>query len=176
MHRILTSLAVVFVLLFAAALAAAAELESRYTTIVYEREDLLRQLNDEVRLRSLSYLMRNRTSLTVAEEVGNKVDVVLERVEKILEMFPRDLKFRIVLLASDREVAKAYKRLYARNVDFISFYSPRDKTVYLSVSDVNLHVLAHELAHVVVDHYFGISPSATIHELLAQFAESHLED
>jgi len=172
----MTSLSVVLTLLFWAAFATAAEIESRYATIVYEREDLLRELNDGVRLRSLSFLMKSRAGLTVADEVGSKVDVVLARVEKVLEMFPKNMKFRIVLLPSDKEVAKAYKRLYARNVDFISFYSPHDKTVYLSVNDANLNVLAHELAHVVVDHYFSISPPAKIHEVLAQFAETHLED
>jgi len=153
----------------------AAEIESRYTTIVYDREDLLQRFNDEVRLRGLSYLMRTRTSLTAADEAKNKLDVVIERVQKVLEMYPK-LKIRVVLVASDADVAAAYKRLYGRTVDFIAFYSPREKTVYVSVSDVNLHVIAHELAHVVVDHYFGISPSARIHEVLAQFAETHLEE
>ena len=37
-------------------------------------------------------------------------------------------------------------------------------------------VLAHELAHVVVDLYFGVPPPQKIHELLAQFVETHLKD
>lgn len=162
--------------LFATSTSPAAEIESRHALIVFEKDDLLRKFNDEVNLRSLSYLTRNRTNLTVADEVRNKVDIVVERVEKVLEMFPKALKFKVVLLASDNDVARIYKTRYGHNVDYIAFYSSREKTVYISVRDVSLHVLAHEFAHVIVDHYFGVSPSARIHEVLAQFAETHLED
>lgn len=176
MARALIILLLSFSALFGVASSYGAELESRYTTIVYEKEDLLQRFNDSVRLRSLSYLMRNRSSLTVADEVGNKVDVIVERVQKVLEMFPKPLKFKVVLLASDSDVARLYKNKYGHSADFIAYYSPKEKTAFISVSDVNLHVLAHEMAHVVVDYYFGISPSAKIHEVLAQFAETHIED
>lgn len=156
--------------------AGAAEIETRFATVVYERDDLLRRFNEEVSLRSLSYLLRNRGSLTMADEVRNKIDVIVERVETILEMFPKTLKFTVVLVASDQEVRKVYKNRYGRHADFIAFYSPREKTVYVSVRDANLHVFAHEIAHVVIDQYFGVSPSVKIHEVLAQFVESHIED
>jgi hypothetical protein len=152
------------------------ELKTRYSTIIYEREDQLQKFNKEVVLGSLSYLMRNKKSITVTEEIGNKMDVIVERVEAILEMFPRELKFTIVLLSTDEEVQKVYREKYGRRVDYIAFYSPRDKTVYISVNDIRLGVLAHELGHVIIDRYYGIPTPVNIHEILAQYVESHLED
>ncbi|MEW5746968.1 MAG: hypothetical protein AB1805_16180 [Nitrospirota bacterium] len=154
----------------------ASEIETRYATVVYEREELLKRFNDELRLRSLSYMMRGRSSMTLSDEVRNKVEVVIDRVQNVLEMFPRGMKFRIVLLASEEDVAKVYRTKYYKNAEFIAFYAPREKTIYVSVRDATLHVLAHEVAHVVIDHYFGISPSVKIHEVLSQYVEANLED
>lgn len=162
--------------LLGSAPALALELETRYGTVSYEREELLKRFNEEIRLGSLSYLMKSRSSLTLADEVRNKVEVVINKVQTVLEMFPPSMKIKIVLLPSDGEVAKIYRSKYHRHADYIAFYSPREKTVYLSVRDVTLHVLAHEAAHAVIDHYFGISPSVKIHEVLSEYVEAHLED
>jgi hypothetical protein len=48
--------------------------------------------------------------------------------------------------------------------------------MYLSIRDVKLRVIAHEIGHVVVDHYFDVPPPVKIHEVLAQFAETHISD
>lgn len=152
------------------------ELKTRSASVIYEKEDLLRQFNRNVRLGSLSYAVSNKTSITYEDEVKNKVDVILERVKAVLAMFPKNLNFTIILLPSDSDVQKIYTGKYGKKVDFISFYAPRDKTVYISVDDVRLGVLAHELAHVVIDFYYDTSPGVKIHEILAQFVETHLED
>jgi len=154
----------------------ASELKSRYTTITYSNEDQVRRFNNEVSLGSLSYLMRNRGSVTTGDEVKNKVDVIIERVESILEMYPRELKFHIVLLPSDNEVQEIFRKKYRRNADYIAFYSPGDKTVYISVKDIELTVLAHEIGHVIIDFYYGIATPQKLHEVLAQYVEEHLKD
>lgn len=157
-------------------LAFGSELKTQYSTIVYENEKLLRQFNKEVSLGSLSYLTRNKTSITAGDETRNKLDAVVERIETILDMFPRELKFKVILLPSDADVQRVYRTKYGKTVNFIAFYSPRDKTVFFSVDDISLDVLAHELTHVILDYYFGVSPPEKIHEVLAQFVEAHLKD
>jgi hypothetical protein len=170
--------AIFTILFFAASLSAAhgLELKTRYTTIVYKKEDLLRKFNKEVSLGSLSYLMRNTRNITAEDEVKNKVDAIIEKVESVLEMFPKNLRFTVILLPGEKDVQRVYREKYRAEVDYIAFYSPRDETVYVSVDDVRRGVLAHELAHVVIDHYYGVPTPVRIHEILAQFAESHLED
>jgi len=152
------------------------EIKSDRVTIVYESEDILRTFNRSLRLGGLSYLMKGRKSITIHEEVANKVDVLLDRVQDILEMYPRNLSFKIVILRSASEVQKAYLSRYGAAVDYIAYYSPHEETVYLSLRDINRHILAHELSHVVMKNYFGTSPSAKIHEVLAQYVDKHLED
>jgi hypothetical protein len=154
----------------------ASEFKTRYTTVSYERDDLLRKFNRKISLGGLSYLVRNKKNITLEDEIRNKIDAVFEKSESILDMFPKNLQFTIVLLASETDVQGIYRNKYGRKSEFISFYSPGNKTVYLSVNDVRLGVLAHELAHVILDNYFDVPPPVKIHELLSQYVETHIED
>ena len=175
----LTTVVLIAVICCVFALAAdsqAAMLESRYATIIYDNDELLREFNKSLRLGSLSYLLKNRTNLTVADEVRNKVDIIAERVQLVLGMYVKTLKFRVVLLSSAREVRRVYRAKYGKDVNFISYFSPVEKAVYISVDDVQLRIFGHEVAHAVVDQYFGASPSVRLHEMLAKFAEANLED
>lgn len=91
-------------------------------------------------------------------------------------MYPKEVGFSLVLLSSDREVQVVFRRKYGKDVDYISFYSPRDKTIYVSVRDVDTGVMAHEITHLIIDLYYGIGTPEKIHEVLAQYVESHLKD
>jgi hypothetical protein len=91
-------------------------------------------------------------------------------------MFPKDLKFSLSLLSSDDEVQGVYRSKYARNADYIAFYSPGDRTIFVSVKDIDTGILAHEIAHVIIDLYYGMSTPTKIHEVLAQYVETHLRD
>jgi Zn-dependent protease with chaperone function len=152
------------------------ELKSQYTTIYYEQEDLLRQFDSKVSFGRISYLLHNKTSTTTEDEVKNKVDVLIERVEAILDMHPDDFRIRIVILPTTSDIKKAIKATSAQEADLVAFYTPRGKTVYVSVSDIRLGVLAHEFGHAVVDSYFVVGPPPKIHEVMAQYVEIHLYD
>jgi hypothetical protein len=165
-----------FSVIATADLSAAGQLESRYATIIYDSDDLLKEFNSGVRLGSLSYLMGRKSSMTISDEVKNKIDVIVEKVQIVLEMFPKPFKYKVMLVSSAKEVRKIYRSKYNRDVDFISFYSPGDRTVYISTDDVNLRIFGHETAHAVIDQYFKVSPAVKIHEMLAKYAEAHLED
>jgi hypothetical protein len=153
------------ILLLASDLQAGA-LESRYAAIVYSNESQLREFNSGVSI--------GGGGVTMHDEAKNKVDAVVERVMMVLEMYVRNFRFRIVLLSSASEVRRVYRSKYGRDVNFISFYSPGEKTVYLSVDDANNRIFGHEVAHAVIDGYFKVPPSVKIHEMLAKYAERNL--
>jgi hypothetical protein len=150
-----------------AAEAHAGALETRYATLIYSNESQIREFNSSVSI-------GGRSGITMFDEAKNKVDAVTERVMMILEMYVRNLKFKIVLLSSASEVRSVYRSKYNHDVNFISFYSPKDKTVYLSVDDANNRIFGHEVAHAVIDGYFKVPPSVKIHEMLAKYAENNL--
>ncbi len=154
----------------------AREQKSRYATISYANNELLQEFNDNLRLnRKLNFAMRKNV-VTVADEALAKVDIIIEKVQIVLDMFPDFYHVRLVLLPDEDDVARVYKRKYGKRVDHIAYYSLSEKTIYISVDDLRLRVLAHEIGHSVVDHYFKVRPPYNIHELMAQFAEKHVTD
>jgi hypothetical protein len=155
----------------------AAEIKSRYVTVQFASRELLSEFNEELELgRKLDSYARKRPVVTVEDEVLAKVDTVVEKAESILEMFPDKLHVRIVLLADKDEVAQVFLQKHNKKVDYLAFYSLSEDTIYLSVDDVNLEVLAHEMGHAIVDRYFDVRPPYNIHELMAQFVEKRIND
>lgn len=155
----------------------AAELQTRYATIHYESERQLHELNRKLRLSgNLAYLLDGRKIITVHDEVAAKIDIVMDKVQIVLEMFPDKLAFKLLLFSTaEGAQAELFKR-YRKKVNFISFYSRRENTLYLSAQHSELKVIAHELGHVVVEHYFDKSTPAKIHEVMAQYAVRHITD
>jgi hypothetical protein len=164
----------VFFFISAAAFSYAGELNTRYAVVVYDNDEQLYKFNKRMSLGHLSYLMRDRDCLLLKDEVGCKVDVAVEKVEEILEMFPGELKFKIILLPSSADVRELHRKKYGRDIDYIAFYSLREKTVFLSIKDINLGVFAHEITHAVIDSYFNNKPPAKIHEILGRYVESQI--
>lgn len=167
-----------FIGLFGVATAVEArDQKSRYVTLTYTDNGVLREFNDNLRLnRKLNYSKRKRDVVTVADEVLAKTDIIIEKVQIVLDMFPNKYHVRVVVLPDSSDVAAVYKKRYGKRVKHIAYYSLSEKTIYVSADDVSLRVLAHELGHSVVDHFFQVRPPYNIHELLAQFAEKHVTD
>jgi hypothetical protein len=154
-----------------------AEAKSRYVTLSYSEKQLLRDFNDELILgRKLSYYLRNKDIVTVEDEVLAKLDIIVEKAEVVLDMFPDDLHLTIVLLPSSKEVSMMYMSKYNKKVNHIAYYSMQEDTIYISVDDAALRVIAHEIGHAIIDHYFQVRPPYNIHELMAQFTEKHITD
>ncbi len=153
----------------------ALELRSRYCTITYSNNDELREFNHNLYMGRLRYQIKSNGD-TIGDEVIAKVNFIVEKVMVVLDMFPADLRFAIKIEPTEKEVQQNFYRIYHVQVNYVAFFSPSEDTVFYSVNNINLRVAAHEIGHVVVAHYFKVSPPQRIHELLAQFAEKHVTD
>lgn len=155
----------------------AATVKSRYATLVFSDTELLHDFNDEIRLgRKLTYYLRKKKIVTVEDEVLAKIDTIIEKAEVVLDMFPDKMHIRVVLLPDADAVNKVYYQMYRREASNIAYYSLSKDTIYISVNDASLRVLAHEVGHAVVDHFFKVRPPYNVHELMAQFTEKHITD
>lgn len=163
-------------LLFCPFSGSAAELETRFATITYSDLDDLREFNDELYMGRMSSRIRNGTGDSIEDEVISKIDFIVEKVMSVLDMYPSGLKFSIVIRRDVKAVKLDFKTFYNMDVEYIAFYSPSKNIVFYSADNANIRVVAHEIGHVVVEHYFKISPPQRIHEVLAQFAEQHVTD
>ncbi|MEA1969534.1 MAG: hypothetical protein U9N77_15110 [Thermodesulfobacteriota bacterium] len=152
------------------------EIKTRYTTITYDSMAALKKFNHKLYMGKLKYLLKGKRNETIEDEVKNKIDLIVEKAETVLDMFPARLKFSIVISPSTKGVQENFLRLYNKKVNYIAFYSPGANTVFYSANNARLRVVAHEIGHVIAENYFAISPPPRIHEVLAQYAEKHVTD
>ncbi len=167
----------ILILLLIPLTASSQDLQTRYATVQYADTNLLHDFDDELYLgRQLSRMLKGMRSVSRQDDIKNKIDLVVEKVETVLDMFPAKIHFTLVLLPTRKDVQRIYREKYNKSADHIAYYSISEKTMYIAVDDASLRVFSHEVAHMIVDHYFEVRPPYRIHEVLAQYAEEHVTD
>lgn len=129
-------------------------LETRFATLYYADDQEISDL--------LWRITGKRLGLTDSTELlKERVDELVERVEGLLEMYPSPLRFSIRLVP--HTVAGPIAR-----------YTHRDRTIVVAVDRVTDGVLAHEMAHAVINAYFPVATPEKAQEVLAQYVDEHL--
>ncbi len=149
--------------------------KTRYSIVVYDNDELLEDFNDNLVIsRKLSVLFKNRKNITLEDEVRNKVDVIVEKVEVVLEMFPNEIEFKLILLEDEDDVKKQNKSKRLTHKKLVGLFNPKTFEMFISVDDVDLKVFSHEVGHMIIESYFEVTPPVITHELMAQYAASRI--
>jgi hypothetical protein len=129
--------------------------KTRYTAIHYSDE---KDLNDFIwRLGGEKMDVPSNTELA-----SNRIDRLIERVETILDMQPKNFKTDIYLRRGMLEAGR------------IAFYNHKTKSIYISVDYTSDGVVAHEIAHAVIDYHFSSPLPAKMQEILTQYVDKYL--
>lgn len=157
---------------------------TKRTVVYYQAEADLERLNRKLKLgRSSGFLglFGGGESGSIRERLGKKVDDIFKNAQVLLDMYNCKSIIKIMTYADQNEIDQAYSNLISQfnlssiHTDRIAFYFHKLKTVYVSLETVTEGVLAHELAHSIIDHYFIIRPPSKVAEMLAQYVDKHLE-
>ncbi len=92
---------------------------------------------------------------------SSRVDEIVERVESLLGMYPKDLHV-------DMYLQPKYES------GDVAWYSREKKCITVAVDHVTDGVLAHEIAHAVINSYFDVPPPKQVQEILAQYVDRQL--
>jgi len=92
----------------------------------------------------------------------NKVDRIIERVETILDMWPKNFNIDIYL---HREELKLNK---------VAYYEHKTKSIHASIDNISDGVFAHEIAHAIISQYFSSPPPSKAQEILTQYVDKYL--
>ena len=84
-------------------------------------------------------------------------------------------KVTINIYQNKDQLNKAFESIYSGSCRIRGWYRYRNNTVYLNVQDVHEGMLAHELAHAIIDHYLSVRPPRATAEILARYVDSHLK-
>lgn len=165
-------------------------LETSHATIEYQNPEDLKAFGKKLNYRAqnwfLGLLSNQSKSRKLSDEIGIKVDGIFERVQELLQM-KKDMGKVLVKIYSNKDKLKtAYAGIAGSSVRCYDdhcvkeFSSPRawyiyeSNTIYINIDDFHQGILAHEMAHAVIDHFLGRRPDRDAAETLAQHVEKNL--
>ena len=128
---------------------------TKYTTIHYERDEDIG--NFTWRLGGQRLELPQDTALA-----NSRIDKVIERVEAILDMQPKNFNVDIYLHRGKLEPNR------------VAYYENRAKSIHISIENSSDGVLAHEIAHAIVNQHFSVPPPSKVQEILTQYVDKYL--
>lgn len=156
--RLITYIAALFILTIgvSAGFAESSNIfKTKYTTIHYKED---KDLSD-----FLWRLGGTRIDFTRDKDMAsNRIDRIVERVETIIDMRPKDLNIDVYLQRGDLKYNE------------IAFYQHKTHAVYISVDKASDGVFAHEIAHAVINRYFTTPIPSKIQEIITQYVDRYL--
>jgi hypothetical protein len=154
-------------------------IETKHTIIRYQSEKNLKKFNSRIKYRveraGLKGLFSSSGSSDLKSTVSKKVDALFEKAQQILDMRKKMKKVTINVYPDKGQLQKAYESIYMKPCRIRAWYEYRFNTVYLNVNDTHEGMLAHEMAHGIIDHYLLVRPPSATAEILARYVDSHLK-
>ena len=150
--------------------------EGRFFSVYAPRDldipEVLQRLDFEYLTRVSGFSEDNRSDMV---HVLNKtLDALYLEVSDILDIHVYSFHGKIKFLPDQRAVAKAYRDFSGQDFKERSFYLHQESTIYVSLEDLNLGMLGHEMAHAIISHYFVIPPPVKTQEVLSGYVEYSL--
>ena len=153
--------------------------ESLYCTIFFKDDIDLAAVDKKIDTYKIDYGLTEkppRAGNEVKDEIAYKFDLIFFKVQEILDMRPKDLRLNVRIYRGQDDLNRVYVEIFDRNDKFIAYYVFKINTLFASEEKISANVLAHEIAHCVIDHYFSLVPPTKVAEMIAQYADVHIRD
>ena len=147
----------------------------RFSTIHYEEPGHLERFAQRVQpsalTLSLNQIFMGNAKLTPEAKAGRYVDQLFQRVQAILEMSKPGLKVKIKVFQNQTALSGEFEKIVGKPTQAPAFYWKETNTIYLQLEQISTGILAHEMAHAVIAHFFIITPPEKVLELLCQYVD-----
>ncbi len=155
------------------------KVEGNYCSIYFQGNVDFKKIDRNINIRFLDISSVDRDLINqedLAKRIALKCDILVLKSEQILDMYPDDFHVDIIFFENTERMLDEYERLLGVREDLYSFYIYENNTIYTTASRINQNVLAHEIGHALVNHYFIIRPPRVVREIISQYIDLHLED
>ncbi len=152
---------------------------TKYTIIRFQTEDDLISFDKQIDYgpgSGLSSLFGGSDSKDFREKLIQKIDVLFKRVQEILDMRKYLRRVTINVYPDNNKLQAAYREDVNGQAEHRAWYLFEKHTIYLQVNDIHEGMLAHEMAHAVIDNFLQVRPPAASAEILARYVDTHLKD
>ena len=165
--------------------------QTKLATIYYNKEEQLEEFAKKIRPGSLTRVLNKiflgKNAKCSDGELGESVDTLFRRVQLALDMRQPKLRVNIRLHANQKSLHRAYVDIIGgssaeavgqtgrkNSTGPIAFYRKETNTIHLQPEKLTIGVLAHEMGHATIDHYFVIRPPPKIAEMLCQYVDKEI--
>jgi hypothetical protein len=146
--------------------------ESQYFTIYCEEGVNPLEVAYKIDINKVKKISENKRNTLEPEEVlSNQVDLLFEEVSDILDMHLYSYHGKLKIYLNQESLERVFRKLLGKELKFKSFYYHDENTIYISAEDIRPGILAHEIAHAIINHYFIVPPPMKVQEVLAGFVE-----
>jgi hypothetical protein len=108
-------------------------------------------------------------------ELARALDSLYGEVSDVLDIHSYNFHGTIRVGPNQAYVSKAFKDIFGQDYPERSFYVTGQNTIYISLEDMTLGMLAHEIAHALIAHYFVVPPPPKMQEILSGYVEYSLQ-
>jgi hypothetical protein len=154
-------------------------LTTKNTIIRFQSEDDLITFDKQIDYGSgggLSSLFGGSGGKDFREKLVQKIDGLFKRVQEILDMRKYMRRVTINVYSDNKKLQAAYREDVNGQAEHRAWYLFEKHTIYLQVNDIDEGMLAHEMAHAVIDNFLQVRPPAASAEILARYVDTHLKD
>ena len=154
------------------------KLDTRYTVLMYQSEKDLHRFDREIRYKPTKEILKRLRSgsqdRTPHDALKFKIDGMFERVQEILDMKGKVSRVAIRIYPDKKALREIYTKLTRQKCRVRSWYMFQYKSIFATCKDIHEGILAHEMAHHVIDHYLNVRPPRATAEILARYVDKHL--
>ena len=148
-------------------------------TVVYYRhlQDLI-SFNEKIAYFPGDLAIKSLTASKDAKGIQGilkqKVDALFDRAQEILDMRKRIARVNIRIHSDTDSLHETYGELFGGKCNLRAWYLFETKSIYLDATDVHEGIVAHEMGHHIIDHFFKTRPPAATAEILARYIDANL--
>ncbi len=149
-------------------------IRTQYFTVSYyegcDLTELANKLNAEHFLH-IDIFSENRKGKDINAVISKLVDSIYLEVSDILDIHLYSFDGTISILPNNSFISDLTEQYSGSRINAPSFYFSSRNTIYLSLVELNIGILAHEMTHAIISHYFVVAPSPKVQEVLAGYVE-----
>ncbi|MCP4723044.1 MAG: hypothetical protein GY860_26625 [Desulfobacteraceae bacterium] len=157
-------------------------LKTKYLTLKYENVQDLNTFNEKIdfspdtsNFSSFSGTSQSSSGTGVEKKMVNKLDALVEKVQLILDM-RKPINIIIRIYPDETALHTAYFNIFNTRKKLRAWYIFEYNTIYVNAQDLFSGMLAHEIAHAIVDHFLAVRPPRATAEILARYVDRHLDE
>ena len=111
---------------------------------------------------------------SVSDILAKTLDGLYQEVSDILDIHIYSFRGAIQVFADQPSLSGFFKQTYGLDFGERSIYYFEKDTIYISLADMTVGMLGHEMAHAIISHFFVVPPPAKIQEVLCGYVEYSL--